>query len=146
MRATLLSLLLFALVCPARAQSKLTFQLDLETLVKEQGLSPDEECRVFVRGSFNNWTGTSHELNRETGGNLYTGTFELEGQMGDTLSYKFVIEKGQGKFFWEDKPDPSNPDHGNRRLVLKWHEHLPGLSHNRKSNIYKTSECRLSTY
>ncbi len=119
MRAALLSVLIVALACPARAQFSLTFKLDLNPLVKEQRLMADEDIRVFVRGTFNNWQGSSYELSPGQEENIYAGTFELEGQMGDTLSYKFVIEKGPGHFFWEDQADPANPDHGNRRVVLK---------------------------
>lgn len=119
MRAALLSVLILALACPTRAQFRLSFKLDLNPLVKEERLMADENIRVFVRGSFNNWQGNSHELVPGQEENIYAGTFEFEGQMGDTLSYKFVIEKSPGHFFWEDRADPANPDHGNRRVVLK---------------------------
>ena len=102
-----------------QAQLKVTFQLNLDPLVKNHLFSQDKDNRVFVRGSFNNWQGTSHELTREAMGNLYAGSFDLEGHAGDTVSYKYVIEKDRGRVFWEDNPDPTNPDHGNRRLVLK---------------------------
>jgi C-terminal processing protease CtpA/Prc len=119
MRVKALSLLLYVLVLSAEAQTKVFFQLNLNPLEQKQLLSPDESFRVYVRGSFNNWQGTSHELTRNTLGLFYSGTFDLEGAPGDTVSFKYVIEKGEGRFFWEEKPDPSNPDHGNRRLVLK---------------------------
>lgn len=118
MRATLLSILLLVLACSGRAQTIVIFQLNLDPLVEEQLFSPDEGHRVFVRGGFNNWQGTSYELTRVPGKNLYTGSFALEGEAGDTLEYKFVIEKESGRFFWESRPDPSNTGYGNRRLVL----------------------------
>jgi hypothetical protein len=118
MRASLLSILLFVLAPCLRAQPVVTFQLNLESLEKEALLSVDEEPRVYVLGSFNHWEGDRFELTRQAGASMYTGTFEMEGQAGDTLSYKFVIEKEPGRIFGEDNPDPSNPDHGNRRLVL----------------------------
>ena len=101
-----------------QAQSKVTFQLNLEPLVEEQLFSPYGDMHVYVRGSFNNWQGTSHKLTREAEEKLYKGSFSLEGHAGDTVYYKYVIEKGPDQFFWEDNPDPTNPDHGNRRLVL----------------------------
>lgn len=118
-RVTLLPILVFMLAVFAGAQSVVTFQLNLESLEKKQLFSADEGMRVFVRGTFNDWQGTSHELTRNSEGSLYTGSFELAGQPGDTLFYKFVIEKEQERFFWEDQADPSNPDHGNRHLVLR---------------------------
>jgi len=126
MRAALLSILLFALTHSVQAQSKVTFQLNLDPLVKEQVFSPEEGNRVFVRGSFNDWQGSDFELTRKATGNLYSGSFDLKDHVGDTVFYKFVIEKGQDRFFWEDNPDPDNPDNGNRRLVLKnSHQLLP---------------------
>ena len=119
MRAALFSILFFVLSDSVQAQLKISFQLNLDSLVNEQLFSPEEGNRVFVRGSFNNWQGTDYELTRDTEGHLYTGTFFLEGYAGDTVFYKYVIEKGQDRFFWEDQPDPDNPDHGNRSLVLK---------------------------
>ena len=118
MRATPFAILLFVLTCSVQAQSKVTFQLNLEPLVEEQLFSPDGDMHVYVRGSFNSWQGTSHKLTRDAEENLYTGSFTLEGHAGDTVFYKYVIEKGPDRFFWEDNPDPTNPDHGNRRLVL----------------------------
>lgn len=119
MRACLLSLLLYVLAFTMEAQTKVCFQLNLNPLEQKQLFSPDESLRVYVRGSFNNWQGISHELVSKTTDLIYSGTFDLKGHPGDTISYKYVIEKGQDRFFWEDNPDPSNPDHGNRRLVLK---------------------------
>jgi hypothetical protein len=118
MRAALFHILLFFLAFAVRGQSEVRFQVNLEPLVQEKLLSPDEECRVYVRGSFNNWQGTSHELKRQAKGLLYCGSFYLNGQVGDTIPYKYVLERRARRFFWEENPDPSNPDHGNRRLIL----------------------------
>ena len=93
MRAALLCILLSVLTCSVQAQSKVTFQLNLDTFVEEQLFTPDGGMRVYVRGSFNNWQGTAYELAREAMGNLYTGSFDLDGNAGDTVSYKYVIEK-----------------------------------------------------
>jgi len=119
MKRILLLFLILVQVQVVSGQNRVTFQLDLDRLVKEQLISSEQGHRVYLRGSFNNWQGTSHELLRKDGGNLYWGSFTLDGAVGDTLFYKFVIEKGTGRFFWEHWPDPDNPDHGNRRLILK---------------------------
>jgi hypothetical protein len=119
MQRAYLILFLFFLVKLLPGQNRVSFQLDLDPLVQDKLFLPEEGHRVFVRGSMNQWQGTDLELFRTAGGNLYTAIFQLEGRAGDTISYKYVIEKGQEKFFWEAEPDPGNPDHGNRRLVLK---------------------------
>jgi len=88
-------------------------------LINEDLFLPDAKHKVFVRGTFNNWEGSSHQLQKSPGNNFYEGTFDLAGRPGDTLAYKFVIEKGPKRIFWEDNPNPSNPDNGNRNLVLE---------------------------
>ena len=118
MRKTILLLLILVQALIMAGKGTVSFQLDLDPLVKENHFSPEKDHRVFVRGSFNNWQGNNFELLRKEGGNLFVGSFEVEGNAGDTIAYKYVIEKGKGRFFWEERPDPSNPDHGNRRLVL----------------------------
>ena len=100
-------------------QNSVTFQLDLGPLLKDELFSIDKGHRVFVRGSFNSWQGDIHELSRAEAGGFYSGTFVLDASIGDTLAYKYVIEKGPGRIFWEERPDPGNPDRGNRRMVLK---------------------------
>ena len=119
MRASLLSLLFLALAMFVQAQTRVCFQIKLDPLVQEQVFSPDQGHRVYVRGSFNNWKEPGYELSRKEDGYLYSGTFDLEGQAGDTILYKYLIRKGGELFFWENNPNPSNPDHGNRCLVLK---------------------------
>lgn len=100
-------------------QTRVSFSLDVDDLIEKELFLPAEQHRVFVRGSFNQWEGTSHELLPQQGTTLYQGTFDLHGSPGDTLAYKYVIQKGTDRFFWEDRPDPVNPDNGNRLLVLE---------------------------
>jgi len=119
MKRISLLIILLGLACFLYGQNRISFQVDLDPLVKEQLFSPDAGHRVLLRGSFNNWQGNAQELLSTDGSNLYVGTFELPGSEGDTLVYKFVIQKDQDRYFWENRPDPSNPDHGNRLLVLK---------------------------
>lgn len=99
-------------------QSRITFLLDLDPLVKEQLFSPEEGHRVFIRGNFNAWQGSDYELSASSKENIFSASFELEGSAGDTIAYKYVIERGAGRIFWEDNPDPSNAENGNRRLLL----------------------------
>jgi len=110
--------LLYLIPAYAHCQTKVTFVLNLEPLISSQKFIPGEGSRVLIRGSFNQWEGNTHVLTN-TGGYLYEGTFELEGVPGDSLEYKFVIEKEAGRFFWESDPNTSNPSHGNRVVVLE---------------------------
>jgi len=110
--------LLWLFLASSYGQTRVTFVLNLEPLISRQLFIPGEESRVLVRGSFNQWEGSTHEL-QNAGRNIYLGSFELEGAPGDTLEYKYVIEKKPGHFFWESDPNPSNPKHGNRILVLE---------------------------
>jgi len=116
-RVQFLVWLLAAATC-LPGQTRVTFSLNVEALVVNGLFSPSENHKVYVRGSFNRWVGTTHELIQRQAGGLYQGAFDLEGNPGDTVVFKYVIQKGPDRFFWEDNPDPGNADNGNRRLVL----------------------------
>lgn len=118
MKRIQLFLLLWVFLVSSMGQTRVTFVLNLDPLISRQEFIPGAESRVLVRGDFNQWEGSTHEL-QDTGGNVYQGSFDLEGAPGDTLEYKFVIEKEPGRLFWESDPNPSNPNHGNRILVLE---------------------------
>ncbi len=110
---------LLAVAAHLHGQTRVSFSLDVANLIEKELFLPAEHHRVFVRGSFNHWEGTSHELQLQQGTSLYQGTFDLHGSPGDTLAYKYVIQKGSDRFFWEHRPNPGNPDNGNRLLVLE---------------------------
>ena len=118
MRTVFIPIGLILLAVAASVQSQVTFRCDLGPLMEKQQFSPQQGHRIYVRGSFNDWQGTACELTGSSGGTVYSGTFDLGGHSGDTVTYKFVIRKDADRFFWEGRPDPDNPDHGNRRLVL----------------------------
>lgn len=113
----LLWMLLWTVHLPA--QSRVTFTLDAEPLMENGLFLSSEHNRVFIRGGFNGWSGTSHELPPVAGTKLFRATFELPGGPGDTLAYKYVIQIGLDRYFWEHNPNPSNSDNGNRLLVLE---------------------------
>lgn len=110
---------LLALAVYLPGQTRVTFSLNVEGLVENSLFLPTENHKVFVRGSFNRWEGTSHELHLRSAKMLYEGTFDLMGSPGDTVAFKYVIRKGPDRFFWEDSPNPSNADKGKRLLVLE---------------------------
>jgi len=119
MKRVSIFLCLLAMAAGLSGQTQVTFTLNVKPLVEEGLFLPSEGHKVYVRGSFNGWEGTSHELPRVPGSSLYRKTFDMAGQAGDTVIYKFVIQKGPDRFFWEHDPNPGNPDHGNRQLVLE---------------------------
>jgi hypothetical protein len=110
---------LLALAAHLPGQTRVSFSLNVEPLLEKGLFSPSEGHRVYVRGSFNGWEGTTHELHLRPGSSLYQGSFDLAGHAGDTVAYKYVIRKGPARFFWEDHPNPGNEDNGNRLLVLE---------------------------
>jgi hypothetical protein len=114
-----LSCLIFTAGGPARAQTEVTFLLDLQPLIRQQLFIPDRGDRVFVRGEFNQWNGTSHELTSVKGGGVYSGTFPMDAEIGDTLEYKFVVARAGERYFWEQKPEPAQGEYGNRRLIIQ---------------------------
>ena len=101
----------------AAAQSTVTFNLDLQPLIEQQLFLPARGDRAYVRGEFNQWSGTGFELLCKPGTGLYTGTFELDAAQGDTLEYKFVIARKGELFFWEQKPGEAG-ENGNRRIEI----------------------------
>jgi hypothetical protein len=102
----------------AVSQPAVTFQLNLDDIINAGLFSPDSGDKVYIRGSFNDWNGVSHQLKYTPSTSLYQGCFDISASPGDTVAYKYVIRKDQGRIFWESNPDPGNPDHGNRRLVI----------------------------
>ncbi len=98
-------------------QVKVTFQLDLGPLIEQDLYSEERGDRAFVRGSFSDWGGTAYELEAQAGDPIFRGTFSLDLEPGDSIGYKYIIQRSDQRFFWESNPNPSNPDHGNRLLA-----------------------------
>jgi len=112
---------LFVLILGAQlstAQVSVTFRLDMSRLNEESLFSFDSGDRLFVRGSFNEWSGNAYELNQTPDPDIFTGTF-TPGNIGDTIYYKYVIVRGPDQYFLETRPVPDNPYYGSRQLVLK---------------------------
>lgn len=111
-------ILLVWLTCSMRGQTTVTFQIDMKTPL-EQGVFDPHACdSVDVRGSFNGWSGCDFLLETRAGNAVYETTRELPAAPGDTVEFKFVIRHHQVGDIWEESPDSSTGEHGNRRLVL----------------------------
>lgn len=120
-RINILHTLLFLLICmlppKVSGQVSVTFCIDLHELI-DSGYYKTPEDRILVRGSFNNWSGFDAELFAERPrDSLFCTTYEIMAELGDTVDYKFVIVSSSGIEYWENEPNPENPEHGNRIFV-----------------------------
>jgi len=121
---TRLYLMLFILVLlpSLEGQTFVSFRVDMQTLIENNLFTPAVGEKVFVRGNFNQWQGNEHELIEGEDEGIFTAIFNLNANSGDTLEYKFVIQRNSGGIYWERNPNPGNPNHGNRIWVM---EHSP---------------------
>ncbi len=85
-----------------QAQNEITFQVNMSVKMLEQVFKPTEGDTVVVRGSFNGWAGNAQFLTDDNGDSIYVGTYDVGGNAGDVIAYKFVIHKPDGTDLWED--------------------------------------------
>ncbi len=118
---TLRRLLGAGLLCGAglavQADDTVTFQVDLTRYTNSAGAQA--ATLVDVRGAFNSWGGGWTLLNN--GANVYTNTFTVTGNPGDTPQYKFTYTTPTGVTWEDDNPPPGAgqpPDAGNNRVLL----------------------------
>lgn len=119
MKRTLLISCLMVIFSLSFGQNPVRFSLNIAPLADSFQFIPGPQTRILVRGSFNEWKGFDYELKATPGTSVYTANYDLPGEPGDSLEYKFVIERQPGKEFWESQPNPSNKPYGNRILVLQ---------------------------
>ena len=117
MKINISILILFFAVTKVIGQTFITFQMNLDDLTKQGLFSNNLGDELYIRGSFNDWKENNFKLEKSPDSDLFTGTFEF-GNVGDTISYKFVIIKNQRHLFWESNPNPNNTDNGNRQLII----------------------------
>ncbi len=113
------SLFMFILLINLNAQTTVTFRLKMQAMIEKELFSPGKNERVFVRGSFNQWNKNNCELLKNKFDDIYTGKFNVNVNIGDTIEYKFILAKSNGRIYWERNPNPSNTNNGNRRLIIK---------------------------
>ncbi len=94
------------------------FQVDMSEARARGLFEPSVGDSLVVRGTFNGWRGNAHALALLVRPAIYGGTFTLPGSPGGRVEFKFVIVSQRLGEIWEWKPDPDNPDHGNRSLLL----------------------------
>jgi hypothetical protein len=112
-------ILVFTLLStPVIGQVKVKYNVDLGEIIDSGYYSPDKD-RIILRGTFNNWAGFDTELIADSHSpDLFFKDVHLEGSLGDTIEYKYVIVSSEGVEYWEKEPDPDNPINGNRILVV----------------------------
>ena len=99
-------------------QTSTMFNLDMQTLIEKDLFFPDRGERIFVRGNFNNWEGFEFELVKFGDTYIYSGKFNIDLNVGDTLEYKYIINRKDNRVYWERNPNPQNRNYGNRQLVI----------------------------
>ncbi len=114
MKRVFVPILLIALFACIHAETGVRFIIDLSETIRAGIFRPDAGDRVVLRGTFNGWTGDDWKLNfRDSSA---TGVFNFAADDSMQFEYKFVIVLADGRNIWEDRPEPDNPDNGNRRL------------------------------
>jgi hypothetical protein len=101
-----------------QAKTNMTFTVNMQPLIEKNLFRINSQEIVVVRGNFNEWSGNDYQLVIQNDSNLYGGTFEIVANSGDTLEYKFVIIRSNGKAYWERNPNPSNKNYGNRMITI----------------------------
>ena len=104
------------------AQTTVSLCVDLSVMIDSGYYKPGED-KIVLRGSFNNWSGMDFMLLPDDGkkGN-YCGLFVLDSPPEGKIEYKYTIVTPDGREYWEEKPNPDNPEYGNRVLVMEGSE------------------------
>jgi hypothetical protein len=110
--------LLLSICSSSPSQNVITFQVDMTASLQQELFLPDAGDAVILRGSFNDWQSNVWQLKDNDGDSIYSASFNVAGDSGAVIEYKYVILKANQKLLWEKFPDPENPPHGNRKLIL----------------------------
>lgn len=110
--------LLLGFFISTSAQNNITFRADLREAASLNIFIPSTGDSVIVRGSFEGWNTNDYKLTDKDGDSVFSGVFNITGDSGAVVEYKFVILKSTGEIIWESNPDPDNPPYGNRKLTL----------------------------
>jgi len=114
----LIPLYLFIASSDLLPQNMITFQVDMRLPLQKNRFLPQRGDSLLVYGSFNLWQGNKMILEDADGDSIYTFEFVPQDTPGTVIQYKFVIHEAGGRDIWEQNPDPSNPDYGNRRFKI----------------------------
>ena len=110
--------LLLVIFVNSYSQNVITFRVDLKEAFSKEIFVPSSGDSIIVRGSFNSWSTNDYKLADVTGDSVFSGEFNIIGDPGSFIEYKFIILKRTGEIVWESNPNPDNPPYGNRKLIL----------------------------
>ncbi|RMG22679.1 MAG: hypothetical protein D6732_25470, partial [Methanobacteriota archaeon] len=101
---------------------QVTFSVDMSIYQSVGYFNPALGDYVTVRGNFNGWVDSTAFKLIPVGGGTYQGVFPLQGNVGDTVLYKFFIHTGDGRPIpnggWEDSVDVYGGAEGYRGFQL----------------------------
>ncbi|MGK9475577.1 carbohydrate-binding module family 20 domain-containing protein [Melioribacter sp. OK-6-Me] len=87
---------------PSGNPAQVTFKADMRLPIKQGELIPGTG-KVFVAGSFNNWSTSQDELTDDDNDSVYSKTVEINS--GQTINYKFLYTNKSGGTTWEGDPN-----------------------------------------
>ena len=93
--------------------------------VTERGLyqfDPARETLVPVESISDFFNGTADNAllsDADNDGIYETRVTFPASEYGYTLEYKFAVRRANGSMHWEEGPNPANPPHGNRTIILR---------------------------
>jgi len=79
------------------ASEMITFQVDMTVQEEMDVFRPDLGDEVYVRGGFNDWSVIEGDEMVDDGSGVFTFTYEVFGEAGDTEEYKYYIMAGDGR-------------------------------------------------
>ncbi len=97
-----------AFTLAVQAQNPVTFRVDM-SVKKAEGVFLPEADTVSARGSFNEWGATFTLAPSAGNADIYEGTVDVGGAVGNTVEFKFVYNNGADQ--WETR--------GNRSFVIQ---------------------------
>jgi hypothetical protein len=116
---TIILLLVVIFTAPdISSQHTITFAVDLTKPAACGLFTPQAGDSIILRGTFNDWAGNDLVLRDEDHDLLYKGTFQVEGDSGSVVEFKYLIKKANSQALWEKRPNPKNKPHGSRQLTL----------------------------
>jgi len=118
MRTLFLSLAIILIVIQNISYSQIVFRIDMKKPITEGIFVLAENDYLVVKGSFNNWSGSEYALTDENRDSIYEKTFQINGDSGLIVEYKYVVRKTSGRELWEKQPNRQNQPYGNRILYL----------------------------
>ena len=111
-------LLLLGNIAGNCSQNSIRFLVDMNKPIQAGLFAPSEGDEILLRGGFNNWQEPGVILDDRDRDGRFEATFDIEGDSGKAVEYKYVIRKANNIALWEKYPNRENSPYGNRVLLL----------------------------